>query len=217
MFALRHTFVAALAIGLCNASVSLAECKPDTAVSKNRTLFSSVSALHFDYVGSGVVVNGKSSSTFGGELAIAVCRWPQYTMGLYGEELVDVIETSYIAPGSSNFHPSLTLEFGGVSLTRRWRRSDIVHPMVSVRAGSVDASYSYYHTSNGIAERHVDGRASAGFVAPEAGAEVSLFKYMTIYLTGGVRLVGHLDTPGLSAGDLNKPFVSFGMGFGKFR
>jgi hypothetical protein len=195
----------------------VAECKPDTSTKRNRTLFSGITAFHFDYFGSSISVNdNKSASMFGGELALALCRWPAYTIGLGGDLLMDVVETSYIAPGSPDFHPSLSLSSSSVSLTRRWRNADIVHPLVSLRAGSVDAQYSYYHTVAGRTELHVDGASSAPFIAPMAGVEISLFKYMTIYLTAGDRIVGSLNTPGLT-NNVSGMFSTFGMGFGKFR
>ena len=192
---LARVVVTAFVLAAVHASVSAAECKPDTTATanRNRTLFSGVAAFHFDEVGRSVSVNGTPASMIGGELGVALCRWPAYTVGLGGELLVDLTETSYIAPGSPDFHPPLSLQFSSISLTRRWRNPDIVHPMVSLRAGSVDAEYSYYHRVNGISELHVDGKSSAPFVAPAVGVEISLFKYVTAYIDAGHRFVGRLN------------------------
>ena len=218
MFASRsvHIVVTALTVLAVNASVSGAECKADT-VTTNKSLFTGIAAMHFDEFGGSIAVNGRSTSTIGGELALAVCRWPAYTLSVGGDFLAESLETEYIAPGSPNFHPPLSLGFASVALTRRWRNSEIVHPMASLRVGSASAEYSYFHRINGLTETHVDGTSSASFVAPSAGAEVSLFKYMTMYGAVGVRLVGRLDTPGLNNNGLSGAFFAFGLGFGKFR
>jgi hypothetical protein len=214
---LARVAAATLTIAAAHPAVSAAECKPDTSANRARTLINGIAAFHFDYAGSTISVNDtKSASMLSGEMSLALCRWPAYTIGVGGETLMDMIETSYIAPGSADFHPSLSLSFSSVSLTRRWRNLDIVHPMISVRAGSVDAEYSYYHTVAGRAESHVDGKSSAPFVAPMAGVEISVFKYMTVYLNAGDRIVGSLNTPGLT-NNLSGMFTTFGMAFGKFR
>lgn len=218
MFA-RHPIriaVAALTIVAARTSVSTAECKPDTAANQNRTLFSNVAALHFDEAGGSITINGRSSSTIGAELAIAVCRWPGYSFSIGGESLAEAIETGYIAPGSTTFHPDLSLDFASVALTRRWRNSEIVHPMVSVRVGSVTAEYRYFHRVDGLTETHIDGKSTATFVAPMVGAEVALFKYMTLYGGAGMRMVGRLQTPELNNG-LSGAYAIFRLGFGKFR
>jgi hypothetical protein len=160
-------------------------------------------------------VNGQDQSTLGGELAFALCRWPGYTFGLGGVGTVDAIETSYIAPGSPDFHPSLAVSEAWVSVTRRWRLSEIVHPMASIRVGSIESSYAYYHRVNGVTEHHIDGLSSALAVVPTVGAEVSLFKYVTAYANAGPRLMGRLHTPDASEGQ--DMFVSIGVAFGKMR
>jgi hypothetical protein len=208
--------LAALVIIVVRGSVSEAECKPDTAANKNRTLFSSLAALHFDESGGSITINGRSTSTFGGEVAIAVCPWPGYSFSIGGESLAEAIETGYIAPGSTNFHPDLSLDFASVALTRRWRNSQIVHPMVSVRVGSVTAEYRYFHRVDGLTETHTDGKSTATFVAPMVGAEVAVFKYMTLYGGAGVRMIGRLQTPELNT-NLSGAYAIFGVGFGKFR
>jgi hypothetical protein len=217
MLATRLTRVAATAFALIAvaASTSAAECKSDTSTNRNRTLFSGISAFHVDEIGSSVRVNGQDRSTLGGEFALALCRWPAYTFGFGGGGTIESIETSYIAPGSTNFHPSLAVSEGWISVTRRWRLSDIVHPMASVRIGQITSNYPYYHRVDGISERHVDGSSSAMLVSPMAGVEVSLFKYVTAYLNAGPRIMGQLKTPGATTG--SDFFASFGMAFGKMR
>jgi hypothetical protein len=152
MFAnrLARVVITAFVLAAVHASVSAAECKPDTTAtaSRNRTLFSGVAAFHFDEVGRSVSVNGTPAS---------------------------------------------------------------------LRGGSVDAEYSYFHRVNGISESHVDGKSSAPFVAPAVGVEVSLFKYVTAYIDAGHRFVGRLNTPGLSNSGLSGTYASFAMAFGKFR
>ena len=212
---LANVGTAAFVLIALTASTSAAECKPDTATNRNRTLFSGISAFHFDESGSSVRVNGQDRSTLGGEFALALCRWPAYTFGLGGSGTIETIETSYIAPGSTSFHPSLAVNEGWVSITRRWRRSDIVHPMASIRVGQISSNYPYYHRVDGITERHVDGSSSVMLVSPMAGVEVSLFKYVTAYLNAGPRIMGQLKTPGATTG--SDFFASFGFAFGKMR
>jgi hypothetical protein len=209
-------FVAMLVAVAVKAPVLWAECKTDTMPQKNKTLFTGIAALHFDYAGSSMTVNSAPVSMFGGDLSIAVCRWPAYTFGLGGEIIAEPVTTSYVAPGSTDFHPALSVGFSSVSVTRRWRNTEIVHPMLVVRAGSVDTEYSYYRFSAGQDEWRVDGKSSAPFIAPAAGVEVSLFKYMSVYMVAGARVVGRLETPGVT-NNLSGFFASFGMGFGKFR
>jgi hypothetical protein len=105
------------------------------------------------------------------------------------------------------------LDQSGYELARRWRNHDIFHPMVSVEVGSIHGEYSYM--LGGIA---VDtGASRANYVTPSAGAEVSLFKYMTVYLTMGYRFVGAIKTPGITGAGLSGMYEQFGFGFGKFR
>ena len=206
---------AATVLVAVTASVSAAECKSDTATHRNRTLFSGISAMHFDELFGSIRVNGQDRSTLGGELAFALCRSPAYTFGLGGGGTAERIETPYIAPGSTDFHPSLAVTESWVSVTRRWRLSEIVHPMASIRIGSIESSYTYYHRVNGISEEHVDGASHSFLVTPMAGVEVSLFKYMTGYLNVGPRLMGRLNTPGVGTGQ--DVFTSVGFAFGKMR
>lgn len=88
--------------------------------------------------------------------------------------------------------------------------------MVSVRVGSVTAEYRYFHRVDGLTEMHTDGKSTATFVAPMVGAEVAVFKYMTLYGGAGARMLGRLRTPGLNS-SLSGAYAIFGVGFGKFR
>ena len=57
----------------------------------------------------------------------------------------------------------------------------------------------------------------ATYVTPSVGGEVSLFKYMTMYLTVGRRMVGEIKTPAITGAGLSGLYEQFGFGFGKFR
>jgi hypothetical protein len=46
---------------------------------------------------------------------------------------------------------------------------------------------------------------------PVAGVEISLFKYLTVYLNAGDRVVGSLNRPGLT-NNLSGMFSTFGNG-----
>ena len=85
--------------------------------------------------------------------------------------------------------------------------------MVSLEVGSIQGEYTWIH--NGVL---VDtGASHATYVTPSVGGEVSLFKYMTAYLTLGYRMVGQIKTPGITGAGLSGLYEQFGLGFGKFR
>ena len=120
--------------------------------------------------------------------------------------------TSFVAPGSV-YHPQLIMTHSGWQLTRRWRNHEIFHPMVSLENGSVRGECAWVH--NGV---DVDtGASRATYVTPSVGGEVSLFKYMTMYLTVGRRMVGEIKTPAITGAGLSGLYEQFGFGFGKFR
>jgi hypothetical protein len=206
---------AAMMLIAAASSAAVAECKPDTAANHDRTLVSGISALHVDELWASIRVNSQDRRTGGAEFGLALCRWPAYTFGVGAGGTVDHFGTSYIAPGSADYHPNLEITEAWLSVTRRWRLSAIVHPMASVRIGSIMSSYPYWDRVKGPSVRHVDGLSRALLIVPTAGVEASVFKYMSVYVNAGPRLTGKLNTPGASEGQ--DVFASVGLALGKMR
>ena len=199
---------------------AVAGCTKDTSSARPRTLFSNmhVAALHFDENGGSANMNGQTQPVIEARIAIAFCRWPSYTLSAIGGSHVTSPTTSYLASGSQTFHPPLHADWGGFELQKRWRDSSIFHPMVSIAFGGLTTSYQYAHReTSGSVEYRTEGESTAAYLAPSAGVEVSLFKYMTSYLLLGLRRAGELDTPAVQRGGFNGQYVAFGFGFGKFR
>jgi hypothetical protein len=197
-----------------------AGCTKDTTQAA-RTLFRNLhlAALHVDENGGTAVMNGKSEPVLELRLAVAICRWPSYTMAVVGGSHMADPTTTYIASGSESYHPRLYASWSGVELQRRWRDSSIIHPMISLAVGRLRTAYEYsvHRIATDSMEYHKEGAASATYFTPAAGIEMSLFKHITTYLIVGARKVGTLETPALERGGFDGHYVAFGFGFGKFR
>jgi len=201
-------------------AVATAGCTRDTSNTGPRTLFPKmhIAALHFDETGGSANMNGQSAPILEVRIAIALCRWPSYTMAFVAGTHMDTPSTTYLASGSQTYHPPLLGEWSGIEVQKRWRDSSIFHPMVSVGVGELTTSYNYTHRdASGVVEYRTEGSSGATYFTPSAGVEVSLFKYVTSYLLVGVRKVGTLQTPAIQAGGFDGQYVAFGFGFGKFR
>lgn len=211
--------IATLAVILIAApSLARGDCTRDTTRSEPRTLFGrlGVAALHVDEGGSNAKLNGQNASLMEGRLAFAHCRWPSVTFAIVGGVTASPRQTTYVAPGSTNFRPELHLTYSGLEVTRRWRDSSIFHPMLALSAGTAATFYPYRHRlADGTWETRTDEVSRAAYVAPAAGVEAALFKHLTVFLQFGGRLVGEVTTP--DAGDLSGAYAAFGFGVGKFR
>jgi hypothetical protein len=193
----------------------------DSTTAAERTLFGRMKlrAVHFDVAGGAAQFNGDTHPLTEGKLAIAFCRWPSYTAALVGGSNADFMRTSYIAPGSQNFHPNLYATWAGFEIQKRWRDSSIFHPLVSLAIGQFATGYRYAfsETASSNWEDREEGAATATYFAPAVGVEMSLFKYMSGYMLVGARKVGALDTPALERGGFDGQYVTLGFAVGKLR
>jgi hypothetical protein len=197
-----------------------AGCTKDTTQGA-RTLFRNLhlAALHVDENGGSAIMNGKSEPVLELHLAVALCRWPSYTVAVAGGSHMADPTTTYIASGSESYHPRLRASWSGIEFQKRWRDSSIVHPMISLAVGGLRTAYEYsvHHIATDSLENRREGAAAATYFTPAAGIEMSLFKHVTTYLLVGARKVGTLETPALERGGFDGQYVAFGFGFGKFR
>ena len=198
------------------AAASVRSCEPDTAANHSRSLISGISAFHVDEGESAIPLNRDRVPALWLAMSMAFCRWPAYTVSAASELGMLGTPTDFALP-TSGFHPPVFVNSSVWMLTRRWRRESIVHPMLSATVGTTHAEYDYVHFVNGVGYDSTTAGSSALFYGASAGAEASVFKYVTAFATVGERVVGHLNTPGVTGGRLSGIVTTFGLGFGKFR
>ena len=193
-----------------------AEC--DTKDRSDATLWSKVSALHFDLGGGRGQFEGSSAGVANSAIALALCPWPAYTLTYRGVSYAPRHSTPYVAREMPDLHPTLYMNGEGVELQRRWRDGKWLHPFATVGTGSISAAYEYWIPNGTLAGDHkVEGKSTTRFVDASAGVELNVAKYFRASFAVGIRRTGAIHTPGLSESPFNGVFNGFTIGLGKFR
>jgi hypothetical protein len=140
-------------------------------------------------------------------------RWPQWTIALTASAVMRGDTTGYLAPGST-YHPTMMATTVGVELQRRWRGSELLHPLVAVSAGQLDNSYNYFKfPRTGGQEFHQDELTSTAYGTIEAGGELNVAGWLRTTLTVGYRKAGSARIslgPGTNSGVLSTILVEMG-------
>ena len=193
-----------------------AEC--DTKNRSDASLWSKVAALHLDFGKGRGQFEGASAVVGSSAIAVALCRWPDYTLAYRGIAYWPRHYTPYVAREMPDLHPPLFMNGEGIELQRRWRNGEWLHPFATVGTGWISAAYEYWIPDGTWAGDHrVEGKSSTRFVDASAGVELNVSKYIRASFALGVRRTGAIHTPELRESTFNGLFNAFTLGFGKFR
>jgi hypothetical protein len=150
---------------------------------------------------------------------LSFCRWDTFSIGLTSGASGGLpFSTGEPIDAARRDPHRASVGLHGAELQWRFARLEAVHPLVSVSAGRMTATWHYSLATPplGITRPSTDPRSSATYVATAFGGELNLFKYVRADIMGGVRAMSSLRTPGLAARPLQGPFLSSSLAFGKF-
>jgi hypothetical protein len=216
---LLATPLAVLSAGTTVAADST-HCAGPTDSQQPRTLFENmaIDGVHFDASTSLRLVDDMGSVSQN-RLMISFCRLSGYSFGLAwgpGGGLTFTTGEPLDVARADPHRAAIALV--GFEIQKRFAATRVIHPLLSVGAGSMVAGWQYAYGTPpaGSTRPNVDFRSSTAYGAVGAGFELNLFKYARADLMTGARFTGPLSTPGLAARPLQGPFVSGSIGIGKF-
>ncbi len=187
------------------------------AAPATHALFGSLSALNIGMTYAPTRLNGESSLFAAMRIGLAHCRLAEYTFALTAGTFGGIHRTPYAATDALDEpNPPLFVYQLGATVERRWRRGEVLRPLVSLEGGTVHAAYSYVRRTGTRSESVLAGGSAAGYLQPAVGVDVALFNWVTVDARAGLRVSGALRTPGLGARPVPGAFVSTGVSFGKF-
>ncbi|MDB4909044.1 MAG: hypothetical protein JWO05_3828 [Gemmatimonadetes bacterium] len=200
---MRH---AALAIALLipvvlSAQDSTSAAKKSEQPQRTLAALAGIKHCNASFGGSSVPYLGRSQGGQAADFRLGFTpgSLPNWTIAFATSAVLVGDTTSYIAPGSVDYHPQLTSVTAGVEVQRRWRRGSIFVPVASLGAGTLGNSYSYYeYPKSGGAIAHNDEEHRTSYQQLAGGVEVVLQAYLRASFLVGYRQAGDTPMPGFA-------------------
>jgi len=193
-------------------------CRSSSSTSEPKTLLHGLAGAHYD-----VTAAVRLASGMGGvaqqRFMFSFCRWESFSIGLTNGMAGGLAFNTGEPLDAARRDPHrANVGLLGTELQWRLTRLEAIHPLVSVSAGRVSATWHYSLATPplGVSRPGADPRSSAAYGAVAFGSELNLFKYVRADVMGGVRVMSTLRTPGLAARPIQGPFVGSSFAFGKF-